>query len=92
MQHPPFTVFMQHRISSINDQCMCPGIRCSIPPPPPPLLFNPGRNRPTCMVLYKISQKDYKLFTSPSDYADKVMGKIREFNGTLDQVCTVFKY
>jgi phospholipase A-2-activating protein len=29
--------------------------------------------------------KEYKLFGSPSDYADKVMGKIREFNGALDQ-------
>jgi phospholipase A-2-activating protein len=28
---------------------------------------------------------DYKVFSSPADYGEKVMGKIREFNGTVEQ-------
>ena len=31
-------------------------------------------------------QNEYKLFSSPSDYAEKVVGKIREFNGLTDEV------
>ena len=43
----------------------------------------------TTNTLVFFSQKEYKLFSSPSDYAEKVMGKIRELNGALDQVCTI---
>ena len=31
-------------------------------------------------------QSDYKFFNSPTDYGEKVMGKIREFNGSMEQV------
>lgn len=31
-------------------------------------------------------QSDFKTFTSASDYGDKVIGKIREFNATVEQV------
>lgn len=31
-------------------------------------------------------QNDFKTFTSPEDYAEKVVGKIKEFNSTVIQV------
>lgn len=32
-------------------------------------------------------QSDFKTFTSPEDYAEKVVGKIKEFNSIVGQVC-----
>lgn len=32
-------------------------------------------------------QSDFKTFASPEDYAEKVVGKIQEFNSVVDQVC-----
>ena len=31
-------------------------------------------------------QNDFKTFTNPEDYAEKVVGKIKEFNSTVIQV------
>ena len=41
------------------------------------------------MCLCVFLQSEYKLFGSPSDYGEKVMGKIREFNGSVDQVLAI---
>ena len=42
-----------------------------------------------CIVTHTLThnlQNDFKTFTSPEDYAEKVVGKIREFNSTVIQV------
>ena len=41
-----------------------------------------------CFVLW--FQSDFKLFTSPQDYGDKVIAKITEFNEAVDQVMIIF--
>ena len=36
-------------------------------------------------------QNDFKLFTSPQDYGEKVIAKITEFNATVGQVNVYLK-
>lgn len=38
------------------------------------------------------TQSDFKLFTSPQDYGEKVIAKIAEFNEAVTQVSLLFIY
>lgn len=42
--------------------------------------------------IFVLIQNDFKLFTSPQDYGEKVIAKIREFNVSVGQVYAVYSW